>query len=227
VSGEEETRVAWEDFVKFVRQLSHDLRNQLNAIELQGALVAELSSDPELKPEIQRLRELISQTGTTLQQLSVSVGPPQPTRLQYEVAEFMDDLQQKIARTFPEEADKIKWQQPSGDATLEIDPTLIEAAVVELFSNAVRDQRRAGQIEVSAEVRGSEFVFSLREPKREAIKDTAAWSAPLRHVSHGHYGLGRRRVRAILQAHGGRLETCFESSAVINLIMLPCSNARR
>ena len=32
--------VSWENFVKFVRQLSHDLRNQLNAAELQSALIA-------------------------------------------------------------------------------------------------------------------------------------------------------------------------------------------
>src|SRR5438093_265358 len=31
--------VPWENFVKFLRQLNHDLRNQLNAAELQGALI--------------------------------------------------------------------------------------------------------------------------------------------------------------------------------------------
>src|SRR5437763_13045104 len=31
--------VPWENFVKFVRQLSPDLRNQLNAAELQSALI--------------------------------------------------------------------------------------------------------------------------------------------------------------------------------------------
>jgi K+-sensing histidine kinase KdpD len=41
--------VPWENFVKFVRQLSHDLRNQLNAAELQSALIAELTNDAELK----------------------------------------------------------------------------------------------------------------------------------------------------------------------------------
>ena len=66
--------VPWENFVKFVRQLSHDLRNQLNAAELQSALIAELTNDAELKSEIRRLRELVSQLGATLQSLSASVA---------------------------------------------------------------------------------------------------------------------------------------------------------
>ena len=68
--------VPWENFVKFVRQLSHDLRNQLNAAELQSALIAELTNDAELKSEIRRLRELVSQLGATLQSLSASVAEP-------------------------------------------------------------------------------------------------------------------------------------------------------
>ena len=31
--------VPWSDTVRFVRQLSHDLRNDLNAIELQSAYI--------------------------------------------------------------------------------------------------------------------------------------------------------------------------------------------
>ena len=72
--------VPWENFVKFVRQLSHDLRNQLNAAELQSALIAELTNDAELKSEIRRLRELVSQLGVTLQSLSASVAEPRPNK---------------------------------------------------------------------------------------------------------------------------------------------------
>ena len=52
--------VAWSDVVHFIRQLSHDLRNHLNAIELQSAYISELERNDELKSEIKRLREMIS-----------------------------------------------------------------------------------------------------------------------------------------------------------------------
>ena len=52
--------VPWSDTVRFVRQLSHDLRNDLNAIELQSAYIGELTQDQELTSEIKRLREVVS-----------------------------------------------------------------------------------------------------------------------------------------------------------------------
>ena len=53
--------VPWNDIVRFVRQLGHDIRNNLNAAELQSAYIAELTDDAELKNEIKRLREMVSE----------------------------------------------------------------------------------------------------------------------------------------------------------------------
>src|SRR6266571_8328046 len=62
--------VPWIDAVRFVRQLSHDLRNHLNAIELQSAYVSELDASAELKGEIKRLREMIPGLTVILQKLA-------------------------------------------------------------------------------------------------------------------------------------------------------------
>ena len=62
------------DVVKFVRQLSHDLRNHLNAAELQSAYIAEIAEDPELKEEIKRLRAMISEVGASLQRVTSALG---------------------------------------------------------------------------------------------------------------------------------------------------------
>ena len=43
--------------VRFIRQLSHDLRNDLNAAELQSAFLKEIAEDGESRrAEVQRLR---------------------------------------------------------------------------------------------------------------------------------------------------------------------------
>jgi hypothetical protein len=62
--------VPWIDTVRFVQQLSHDLRNHLNAIELQSAYISELDGSAELKGEIKRLREMISGFSAVLQKLT-------------------------------------------------------------------------------------------------------------------------------------------------------------
>ena len=62
--------VSWNDAIRFIRQLSHDLRNDLNAIELQSAYIGELEKNEEIQGEIKRLREMVSGLTSTLQQLS-------------------------------------------------------------------------------------------------------------------------------------------------------------
>ena len=216
--------VPWENFVKFVRQLSHDLRNQLNAAELQSALIAELTNDAELKSEIRRLRELVSQLGVTLQSLSASVAEPRPTALPYAAKDFIADIQKKVAHEFPEKAQAVKWEVLPAEVTLNIDPELTEWAAAELFRNAFRHDLADDQVQAQASVEGDWFTLSIRELKKEEI-DPAQWTQPLQKMSHGHYGLGLRRARKIIAAQGGELSAKFDpaSRTLTSTITLPCS----
>src|SRR5262245_9545711 len=84
----ESLMVPWSDAVHFVRQLSHDLRNDLNALELQSAYIGELTQDQELTNEIKRLREIVSSLNTALQLLSRAVGEVAPNVVTYPAGEF-------------------------------------------------------------------------------------------------------------------------------------------
>jgi K+-sensing histidine kinase KdpD len=216
--------VSWENFVKFVRQLSHDLRNQLNAAELQAALIGELTNDAELKSEVRRLRELVSQLGVTLQSLSASVAEPRPTALPYAAKDFIADMQKKIAHEFPEKGPAVKWEVAGADATLNIDPELTEWAAAELFRNAFRHDLAGDAVQAQASIDGDRFTFSIREAKTEEI-DPAQWTQPLQKMSHSHYGLGLRRARRIIAAQGGEMTAKFDSASrtLTSTITLPCS----
>src|SRR5438874_11816692 len=98
--------VAWPDIVKFVRQLSHDIRNNLNAVELQSAYLSELAEEGEIKNEIQRLRQMVSEIGTSLQRLTAGLAQTSPIFLSYPAADFVEDLKQKIAKEFGNNAAK-------------------------------------------------------------------------------------------------------------------------
>ena len=216
--------IPWENFIKFVRQLSHDLRNQLNAAELQSALIGELTSDEELKSEARRLRELVSQLGITLQGLSTLVAESRTTLLPYTVHDFITDLQKKLGHEFPEKGSAVKWDISSPGATLNIDPQLTEWAAVELFRNAFRHDMAGDELHVKAAVADGWFTFCIREPKAGEI-DPTQWLQPLQKVSHGHYSLGLRRARSIIAAHAGELTARFDpaSRMLISTISLPCS----
>src|ERR1700747_2176788 len=100
--------VPWIDMVRFVRQLSHDLRNHLNAIELQSAYISELDASAELKGEIKRLREMISGLSAVLQKLS-GLGEIKPNPISYRASDFVEDLRKTIAHEFLKESAEITW----------------------------------------------------------------------------------------------------------------------
>jgi len=223
------SNVAWSDVVHFIRQLSHDLRNHLNAIELQSAYISELERDDELKSEIKRLRVMISGMTSTLQSLSNALSVVKPNLISYPAADFVEDLREKINRDFSRETAEINWNVQLGDAMLSVDPQLFQETFIELFANAFRHNRAKGVLVATAKIDNNQFLFTLEEPKARFDLPTDNWGRePLRKISQGHYGLGLNRVRAIVEAHGGELYAQHnpEHSTLITRLSLPLEGER-
>jgi K+-sensing histidine kinase KdpD len=219
--------VPWSDTVRFVRQLSHDLRNDLNAIELQSAYIGELTQDQELTSEIKRLREVVSGMNSTLQLLSRAVGEVTPNVVTYPAAEFLADMRAQIERNFPKENREITWDVQLQGRMLNIDPQLLQEVFVELFANAFQHDRGKGALVARARITDERFLFTLREPKAVFSSDTQNWGRePLRNIRQRHYGLGLNRVRAIIEAHGGELRVQYDPKAatLLSTVALPASS---
>jgi K+-sensing histidine kinase KdpD len=217
-------QVPMPDVVKFMRQFGHDLRNHLNAAELQAAYIAEILEDPELKNEVKRLRAMISSVGTSLQNVTSALSAARLTPMPYGAADLLEDLRQKLVADYPDEGAKIEWSVQVGDATLQIDPQSLQPALMELFANAFRHDRAEGVISVEARIEGDRFVCTIREPKRGFERSTDNWGRePLRSIGQGHYGLGLHRSRAIIEAHRGQLNARYDSPAsfLITTVVLP------
>jgi K+-sensing histidine kinase KdpD len=218
--------VPWVDTVRFIRQLSHDLRNHLNAIELQSAYISELEGDAKLKGEVNRLREMISGLTALLQKVSGRLGDVKPNLISYRASDFVEDLRKKIAQEFPNNGSEISWDVQPGDAVLNIDPQLLQEAIIELFANAFRHDRGKGALTAEARIDKNRFLFTLREPKIQFELSTENWGRePLGKVSHGHYGLGLNRVRTIVEAHDGEMHGQYDQKAsrLVTALILPLS----
>ncbi len=226
-SQKDSLTVRWSDTVGFVRQLSHDLRNDLNAIELQSAYIAELTQDQELTSEIKRLREVVSSLNSTLQLLSRAVGDVAPNLVTYPAGEFLTDMRTQIERKFPKQNHEITWDVQLEDGILNIDPQLLQEVFLELFANAFEHDRGNGTLVAKGKTNDGQFLFSLHEPKALFGSDTKNWGRePLRNIRQRHYGLGLNRVRAIIEAHGGELQAQYDPNAatLVSTMTLPMSN---
>jgi len=220
--------VPWSDTVRFVRQLSHDLRNDLNALELQSAYIAELTQDQELQTEIKRLREVTSTLYSTLQRLSRAVGEITPNMISYRAPEFWADMRAEIERKFSNKTDEINWGAQLQDVVLHVDPQLLQEVFTELFANAFQHDRGDGPLLACARIDNDRLLFTLHEPKIAFDSATQNWGRePFRNTSQRHYGLGLNRVRAIVEAHGGAAQAHYDpkASALVSTVTLPVERA--
>lgn len=222
-----ELRVPMAVVVDFIRQLSHDLRNNLNAAELQSAFLKEIAVDAEVKSEMQRLREILACMGGNLQALTRSLAQINLTTMPYPAANLMADLRSKIRAQFPEQSAGISWEVDVAEATLQVDGQLLQEALLELFANAFQHERAKAHLKVKAEVSGDQFLFNLREPKTTSPGSTESWGRePFRNLRHGHYSLGLLRARTIIEAHRGQFSACYDSpsSFLTTTVVLPVSS---
>ena len=209
---------------KFVGQLNHDLRNHLNAIELQTACLNETAREGETASEIKRLREMTGDLCTHLQRLSASLAGIQPNTMVYPAAEFLEDLRAKLGLEKPELAAEVEWKNSLGEEALEIDPHLLEEGFLELFCNAAAHERGEGALIFESRREGESIEFILREPKTKFDGETENWGGrPLRQIRSGHYGLGLFRTRSIFEAHHGTLRAQFDpaASSLVTTVSLP------
>lgn len=223
-TGSESLSVAWPDIVKFIRQLSHDIRNNLNAVELQSAFLSELAQDDEMKNEVQRLRGMISEIGSSLQRLTAGLSQNAPNVIDYGAADFVEDVKKKIDKDFGENATKVSWDVQLKNEMLQIDPQQAQQALLELFSNAFQHERNVTAISAKAYIENKRFVLELREPKTKFELSTSNWGRePLRNVSQGHYGMGLNRARGIAEALGGELSAEYDrgGATLITKFSLP------
>ncbi|MBA2742984.1 MAG: HAMP domain-containing histidine kinase [Chthoniobacterales bacterium] len=216
------------DVVRFIRQLSHDLRNHLNAAELQAAYLKEIVDDGETKKEIQRLRGMVSELGDSLQKLTATLAPIRLTQMPYEASAFVEDLQQKVTQQFGNEASAFEWKVKPATALLDIDPQLLQQAALELLANSLAHSRGEGRISAKTAVENNRLVLTLSEPKTAFSGSTENWGRePFKRVKHGHYSLGLHRARNIIEAHGGTLTAHYDSgeSALLTVVELPVAHA--
>jgi K+-sensing histidine kinase KdpD len=220
--------ISWPQVVKFVRQLNHDIRNHLNAIELQAAFVGEIAAGAETKAEIKRLREMTAKMGEELQRLSAHLSHVKLTAMSYRGSDLIEDLRDRVRNAQGEKAERIDWEIELGDAAIETDPELILSAFAELIENALTHKPGGRPILFRACADRDSLVFTLWEPKTEPVEVPATWGAtPLAQVRHGHYALGLFRARSIFEAHHGTLQAHFDPSqtALITTVTLPRARA--
>jgi hypothetical protein len=215
--------VAWNRIAGFVRQHTHDLRNELNGIDLETALLADLVDDGEARESVARIRAEIRQMAAGLRQLSAKFAEPKMTPMRIAAQELFLIWQDQLVGLPGLE---IAWDGRLGGEEVEVDPGAFAMAFRELLVNAhafappTRSRLRAG-------ARGADGVtFELHEPKSEAV-DPADWGrTPLVSTRRGGYGLGLCVLCQTLEANGSTVRWRYDPAAseLVTTISIPLAS---
>ena len=219
------TEVPWERVEQFVGQLTHDVRNGLNALELQLTFLGEISTDPEAAEEVKLIRKTLVDVTRQLGAIRSATAVPPLNKLDYPAADFFEDLQERFERQEPAAKARVRWQIDGGTSLLSLDPETTMAALLELLANALHFGGAGAAITFTASADASAAVITLREtPSSPPAIPLEAWGRrPLLSTRRGAYGLGLFRVRRILESQGGgyRVEYSVPEQTLTTLVTLP------
>jgi signal transduction histidine kinase len=210
----------WSRVAAFVRQHTHDVRNDLNSLDLESSLLSDIVTDDEAKESISRMRRQIRQCATKLKALSAKFSDPRPipgpisARDLFEIwREQAEDLNEPL---------EMSWDSKLGEESVSVDVALVALALHELLENASTFSAGA-KIAASAFSNEDAAIFELEESKPEPV-DPKGWCInPLQSNRRGGYGLGLWQAQRIVQAHGGELKQRYipEGKSLVSTVRLP------
>lgn len=202
-----ETELSWPKVASFVRQLTHDVRNQLNGMELEAALIAESCATTETLESLARIREQLHHVAGSLRALSSKFAEPSPLLSPIPATEIFLIFQEQAGSI--SKLPSIDWSHTFGSEQINVDPSELATVARELLTNA-RDFGPGGDIAARGWVEGGSAIYEFREPKSAAI-ETKLWGhAPFHTTRRDGYGLGLWEARRLVEANKGTISHAFD-----------------
>ena len=189
----------------FIRQQTHDIRNHLNGLDLEAALLAEIVTDPEGAKGIERLRHQIHALAEELKAVAGKFSCDEANRAPIAARELFLIWQDQAPMLGLE---SIVWGTALGDEKINVDVAAIGDVLKELLINAKQFTGTQG-LAAMADLRGGRIEFELRESKRDSLDPSQWGSHPFVSTKRGGYGLGLWQAAQIVAANGGEITRAF------------------
>ncbi|HEX8296588.1 MAG TPA: hypothetical protein VF593_09830, partial [Chthoniobacteraceae bacterium] len=130
--------VPYDDVTAFTRKLIHDVRNGLNALDLQLASVLDIAAEDhaELREDLMVARRLLSDEARRLASLSAQLRQSAPEMIDYDVSDLVEDLRGRVERSLKPNT-QVNWSVETGREQVTVDFEFLSTAMLELVRNAM------------------------------------------------------------------------------------------
>jgi signal transduction histidine kinase len=215
-----EPDIPWERIAGFMRQLTHEVRNGLNSLDLEAALMQELATDDEAHACAARARQQVRRLADQLRSLSALFQKPQPATACMSARElFLNSKEQHAGISC---ASEVRWVEELGSEEIDVDESMMATVFRELLTNASAFTAGSKPVTLTARGGNGAVMFELREPKPDQL-DPADWDRAFFTGRRGHFGLGLWNVRRLVEANSGTITRRFleKESALVTTLRLP------
>jgi nitrogen-specific signal transduction histidine kinase len=210
----EEIAVPFPRVTGLVRQLTHDVRNGLNNIDLQSAYLQELVTDPQAVTEMKRLRQMVGDAARMLKDFSARFWLSTPNFVKYTARMFIEDFRQRLAKLPPEDIPAVEWTVSLREEAISVDLEMISRCLMEYFRNGQQFREQDRPMEARVRARDRRLTLELVETKSSVPSPPETWGLePLVSTRRGGFGMGLFYARQVLEGHGGEVVAIFDSEA--------------
>jgi signal transduction histidine kinase len=217
--GMEETQIPCVRVAAFIRQHTHDVRNDLNSIDLESSLLQEIVAEGEARASVDRIRKQVRSLAQKLRALSARFHIGHPISGPLPAAALLSIWRERHG-SLPNPPE-VRWQDKSNDAQVSADVEMLAEVFQELLNNAATFDK-SGPITISVKADKALVTFELREPKNAPV-DTELWGTPFFSTRRGSYGLGLWTARRLIEANQGTFLQRYvpQDSVLVTQIILP------
>ncbi len=207
---ENEPTLLWPKFAAFVRQHTHDVRNHLNGLDLEAALLSELVNETEAVDSVKRMRAQVRKLASDLRTLSARFAEPTPDPTPFTAADFVA-ICQDHAETLNLELSVTAT--PPSEKMINVDGIAVSQAFREFLANA--KDFGDGHVRLAATATPETISFAFREKCSPEV-DPSCWGrVPFVSTKRGGYGLGLWEADRTIAANGGHVARRVEREGVL------------
>jgi signal transduction histidine kinase len=185
----------------FLRQLSHDVRNDLNAMDLLISYAEDLGAGEKAGAALEQLHGAIRYGSQRMVRISKAFQIPAPDSIPYPMDLLFEDLRDRLSVERPELSNRLQWLYSSGPCSALVDPALFLEAMTELMQNAAAFSAQESPVHVEARGDSGGVFWTIGQNAPNSFDGMQEWGLrPLESSRRAHYGLGLFRARRILSA---------------------------
>ncbi len=216
--------IPFDRVTRVLHQLTHDVRNEFGALDLEAAYIAQAATDPATAAEAMHLRKIVTEAVVRLKRLAASVGTISISPASCPAHLFAAELRLRLTKTWPVEMADAGWGMELGEQGINMDFELLAAAFARIFENAFQFREDGFRLDFRGYARGANLVFEWSETKKAVPSPPEKWGTePFVTTRRDGYGLGLFFVRRVIGAHHGRVAIRHDAARelLVTQVVLP------